>query len=157
MPESTEVTWVEDDICVCNNCGAFAGTPQKISHHKTCQPGEAKRWEAFYSEANEEEAAMGFEDWAAGKDWEMEDPYCNEFPTFGHNSNWRDNQKEVELAFDVLVHTTKEAYLLQIGKENFWFPKSRSTLNMTVNKNTVLVPKWLMAKKGLERYRVDFK
>jgi len=49
-----EVTWVMDDICVCNNCGAFADSPEKIEHHKTCTPGEAKKWEKFYSRSNEE-------------------------------------------------------------------------------------------------------
>lgn len=142
MHESTEVTWVEDGICVCNNCGAFADTPQKISHHKTCQPGEAKKWEAFYSEANEEEAAMGIHDyWEDGQapDWEP-DP------------DWTDSQKIVEVSFDILVHTTEKAFLLQIGEENIWFPKSEATLNMSMNNNTVLIPKWLAEEKGLEEH-----
>ncbi len=40
-----EVTWVEDDICVCDNCGAFSAKENTIEHNKTCKKGEAKKWE----------------------------------------------------------------------------------------------------------------
>ncbi len=50
-----EVTWIEDDICVCDNCGAFADKPKNIKHHKNCLPGESEKWKRFYDEANEEE------------------------------------------------------------------------------------------------------
>ncbi len=36
----------------CNNCGAHGAKPEDIKHHKTCTPGEAKRWEKFYGEQN---------------------------------------------------------------------------------------------------------
>lgn len=49
-----EVTWVLEDVCVCNNCGAFAETEEKIKHHKTCQPGESKDWEKIYNKQEEE-------------------------------------------------------------------------------------------------------
>ena len=49
-----EVTWVLDDVCVCNNCGAHAETEAGIKHFKTCKPGEAKKWEKFYEEGNKE-------------------------------------------------------------------------------------------------------
>lgn len=66
--------------------------------------------------------------------------------------DWVDGQKEVEISFDILVHTTKGAYLLQIEEENYWFPKSQVTLNMSMNNNTVLIPKWLADQKGLEEH-----
>ena len=49
-----EVTWVEDDICVCNNCGAYAPSEKEIKHYKTCKPGESKKWEEIYSQEKEE-------------------------------------------------------------------------------------------------------
>ena len=48
-----EVTWI-GGICVCDNCGAYAESEKEIKHHKTCKPGEAKKWEKIYEE-NEEE------------------------------------------------------------------------------------------------------
>ena len=39
----------------CNDCGAHGTVKEQIVHHKTCEPGESKRWEKFYTEANEEE------------------------------------------------------------------------------------------------------
>lgn len=130
MSKDQEVTWVEDDICVCNNCGAHAESPQKIKHFETCQPGEAKKWEKFYSEEEED--------------------YCGLYSPNWDDPDWVEAQEEVELAFDILVHTTGKAYLLQFGEENVWFPMSKVTLNMSMHKNTVLVPRWLMIKKGLE-------
>lgn len=50
----TETTWIDDTICVCDNCGAFADSPENIKHYKTCIPGEAKKWEKFYSYSNKE-------------------------------------------------------------------------------------------------------
>lgn len=49
-----EVTWVDDNICVCDNCGAFADSEEKIEHYKDCKPGESKRWQKYYSETEEE-------------------------------------------------------------------------------------------------------
>lgn len=40
-------------IVTCLNCGAFAShthNPDRITHHKGCQPGEAEYWKKFYSE-----------------------------------------------------------------------------------------------------------
>ena len=48
-----EVTWTMGNICVCNNCGAFADKPEKINHFKSCQPGSAKRWEEYYQQEEE--------------------------------------------------------------------------------------------------------
>ena len=48
-----EVTRVEDDVCVCNNCGAHASSEKEIKHYKTCSPGESKKWEKFYSQNTE--------------------------------------------------------------------------------------------------------
>jgi hypothetical protein len=55
-----EVTWVTEDICTCNNCGAFAGKPEEIEHHKTCKAGEAEKWERFYEAANSEEGKLAY-------------------------------------------------------------------------------------------------
>ena len=49
-----EYTWVEDDICVCDNCGAYAPSKKEVKHHKTCRPGESKRWEKIYSQEEDE-------------------------------------------------------------------------------------------------------
>lgn len=49
-----EVTWIDDTICVCDNCGAFADSPENIKHHRTCTPGESKKWEKFYNCSNNE-------------------------------------------------------------------------------------------------------
>jgi hypothetical protein len=57
MPRSSEVTWVDDGICVCNNCGAHAASPQKIEHFATCRRGEAARWEKFYLDTGKAEEA----------------------------------------------------------------------------------------------------
>ena len=48
-----EYTWVEDDICVCNDCGAFASSEKKVKHHETCRAGECRRWEKVYSQEKE--------------------------------------------------------------------------------------------------------
>lgn len=48
-----EITKVDDDIFQCNNCGAYASTAKAIQHFPTCKPGESKRWEGFYNDANE--------------------------------------------------------------------------------------------------------
>jgi hypothetical protein len=50
-----EITWITDEICSCNNCGAFASSPEKIKHFDTCRRGEAKKWEKFYIEAGLDE------------------------------------------------------------------------------------------------------
>lgn len=57
MDEVTQTCTAEEDgfdIFSCDNCGAYAGTPQDIQHHPTCRPGESKRWEEFYAEGGEE-------------------------------------------------------------------------------------------------------
>ena len=63
-----------------------------------------------------------------------------------------DTQEEVELVFDLLIHTTEKAFLLQFGVENVWLPKSMAIINMSMHRNTVVLPRWLMVKNGLEYY-----
>lgn len=48
---------LEDDIDIwqCINCGAYAEKKEDIDHFPSCSPGEAKRWEEFYSKIEEEE------------------------------------------------------------------------------------------------------
>lgn len=87
---------------------------------------------------------MGFDDWCLRGELEWdEDP------------DWAEGQKEVELAFDILVHTTKKAYLLQFDEKNVWFPKSIATINMSMHKNTVQVPMWFVDQANLEDYITD--
>ena len=91
---------------------------------------------------------MSLDDWYFGGEveWGEDDP------------DWVDDQKIVEVSFDILVHTTKDAYLLQIGEKNVWFPKSQATINMSMNNNTVLIPKWLADQKELgEHYTQEEK
>ena len=52
-----ECTYMDEDdiqVFVCNNCGAHHESVKDIPHHTTCKKGEAKRWEKFYSENNDE-------------------------------------------------------------------------------------------------------
>jgi hypothetical protein len=91
---------------------------------------------------------MGIHDyWEDGNapDWEPA-------PKWDPDPEWVEEQEEVDLVFDMLVHTTEKAYLLQFDEENVWFPKSKSTLNMSMHKNTARVPMWLVIQKGLEDY-----
>jgi hypothetical protein len=88
---------------------------------------------------------MGSDDWDGATNiaiWE-DDP------------DWVEDQQEVELVFDILVHTSEKAYLLQFDEKNVWLPKSKATLNMSMHKNTVRIPKWLMIEKELEDYCTD--
>ena len=55
MKKDNEVTWVLNDVCVCNNCGQHSDKPENIVHCKTCKAGESKKWEKYYEKANEEE------------------------------------------------------------------------------------------------------
>ena len=49
--QHTEETTLAEEGYICNNCGAFANSPEKIRHHDTCQVGESKKWEKIYAEA----------------------------------------------------------------------------------------------------------
>lgn len=102
---------------------------------------------------------MAFDDWGISDARRDEYPDLDEYPKWTKHAkvdpNWADNQKEIALAFDILVHTSDKAYLLQFGERDVWFPKSKATINMSIHKNTVTIPKWLMIKKGLEEYCVD--
>ena len=54
-----EITHLDEDdmdVWSCNNCGAHSLTgPEDIKHHTTCIPGEAKYWEEFYQNADDED------------------------------------------------------------------------------------------------------
>lgn len=41
-------------FAICLDCGATADIPQAVIHYVTCTPGEAKRWEEFYEQTDEE-------------------------------------------------------------------------------------------------------
>lgn len=52
MPD--EQTYIEEeDVYVCDNCGAFASPEKTIIHHASCQEGEGKYWEEFYDGGEE--------------------------------------------------------------------------------------------------------
>ena len=42
------------EIQSCNDCGAHADKQENIKHHDSCKPGESKKWEKYYSEAEDE-------------------------------------------------------------------------------------------------------
>ena len=44
-----DYTNVTEDVCQCNNCGAYADTMENVVHHLTCKPGESKKWEDHYN------------------------------------------------------------------------------------------------------------
>ena len=59
MSEYTQVEAPGDfegarEIHSCNNCGAYADKPENVKHHETCTPGEAKKWEKYYEENQDE-------------------------------------------------------------------------------------------------------
>lgn len=37
------------DYWYCDDCGSAHQDADLIEHHKSCKPGEAKKWEEFYS------------------------------------------------------------------------------------------------------------
>ena len=49
-----QYTKIEDVGVVCNDCGSFGDTPEKVLHHKTCQAGESKKWKAHYNKPEED-------------------------------------------------------------------------------------------------------
>lgn len=52
--EDPAFTQVEEDVWVCNDCGAHAGSPRDIKHYPSCQPGESAYWEDFYARQEED-------------------------------------------------------------------------------------------------------
>lgn len=50
-----QVTKVDKGIYSCDNCGAHAQLPWKITHYANCKRGESKYWQAYYEQAYEEE------------------------------------------------------------------------------------------------------
>lgn len=88
---------------------------------------------------------MSFDDWYQIPEWD-------EDPEWASNPDWVEDQQEVELVFDILVHSTGKAHLLQFGEREVWISMSMATLNMSMHKNTVWVPRWVMKEKELEEY-----
>ena len=43
------------DIYQCIDCGAYADKENDIKHHDSCTEGEAKKWENFYKNNQEED------------------------------------------------------------------------------------------------------
>jgi len=44
-----------EEIWCCNDCGAYAGSKDKIKHHKSCKAGESEEWMEFYSRPENQE------------------------------------------------------------------------------------------------------
>jgi len=42
-----------EGVYSCDNCGATAQKVEEIQHHRTCTPGESKKWEKYYQENGE--------------------------------------------------------------------------------------------------------
>lgn len=54
MP-NPEITFMEEEeVYVCNNCGAFASSITKINHFRNCKPGNSVHWEKVYEAVAEE-------------------------------------------------------------------------------------------------------
>lgn len=48
-------TILEDvGLVVCDDCGAFAETPEDVKHYPSCKPGDSEKWEKYYNEQEEE-------------------------------------------------------------------------------------------------------
>lgn len=49
-------TWIDDDIVVCDDCGASTtlGHELLIEHYPVCEPGAAEFWEKYYGGADNE-------------------------------------------------------------------------------------------------------
>lgn len=55
IQQATSIAEDGFDTWQCINCGAYAETIDKIQHADNCKPGEARKWEKFYEDANAEE------------------------------------------------------------------------------------------------------
>jgi hypothetical protein len=44
-----EILKIDEGIFQCVDCGAYAKSKEQIKHYITCSPGEAKRWEEYFS------------------------------------------------------------------------------------------------------------
>ena len=57
----------EAEVWVCDDCGAHAENKEDVKHHKSCIPGESKKWENIYGE-------VGDESWIVLKDkWDTDE------------------------------------------------------------------------------------
>ena len=84
-------------------------------------------------------------------DWEPENKKSPDF----WDPNWNRNQQRIRLTFDMLIHPSDKAYLLQFGKRDIWLPKSETVIN--TSKNIIIVPIWLVYQNSLEKYSIDRK
>lgn len=48
-------TRVFEDVVCCDDCGAHAAEVERIVHHRTCRPGESRRWREFYESYREDD------------------------------------------------------------------------------------------------------
>jgi len=53
-----------------------------------------------------------------------------------------------EYTFDELIRETELSWLLKMGDDEIWFPKSKCELDE--NDKIIVVPEWLAIEKGLE-------
>ncbi len=49
-------THIDEDIVVCNDCGAWAETEEEVTHYPTCTPGESAYWQKYYEETPDEDS-----------------------------------------------------------------------------------------------------
>jgi hypothetical protein len=78
-------------------------------------------------------------------DWVNENGYAFELED-GSQEDWPQTVLS-PYSFDRIEIEREKSWLLVMGKENLWFPKSRCTLDLAEKK--VWVPEWLARAKGI--------
>ena len=53
MTEHT-YTIITPHMYVCNDCGAFHGSPSQVEHYDDCEPGSSEYWAEYYNKAEED-------------------------------------------------------------------------------------------------------
>ena len=56
--------------------------------------------------------------------------------------------KSLSYPYDEIKHETEKAWLLEMGDDEFWFPKSQCKINE--DDKEISMPAWLAISKGLE-------
>ncbi len=66
----------EDDIVVCNDCGASGESEDEIVHYPSCTPGMSARWQQLYKEQADR---WNNEAWNPDEDLTLEDDDPNPY------------------------------------------------------------------------------
>ena len=61
--------------------------------------------------------------------------------------------RKYTVVYDALVVTTPQSWLLVIDEQEYWFPKSKCTIDEDAYE--IIIPEWLLIKKELESYIDD--